>query len=152
MAKAPTIEARAPGVPPLPATLDLNALLSRATATVELKSVVDKDKVALRRGTLTKVEIAEAAERQARWEAAHEWDISGLVLMVTRTTCTCSGVVNGPCQLMTKQTHRRVSNTTRLQRPAEGYVPPPELPRTILWNDSQTDICLMCAIDEGFTP
>lgn len=129
-------------------TIDLAALLARATERARQKESLEKNKARLKREKLTLQEREELQEQVQAIQNVMEWRTSGIALVIPRYRCACGRTHYGPGQIMLKMEHLRVANTTRLI--AHKGSLPEGLPRFQLWQDNTCEVCVLCAEEHGF--
>lgn len=97
--------------------------------------------------TLNKFNVSEDEARALReiitaYEERHNWHAIGLVLLVQRQNCSCGSVHEFVQGEFLRQAHVRTPATTRMTR---NTWPNCNLPRSIEYHDSSTNLCTACA-------
>jgi len=122
---------------------DLDQLLSDTTADLDN---VERARRKLRTFNVGEEETLALRKVISSHEEKHSWNSTALVLLVQRQTCSCGSFHEFALGQYLRQSHVRLSRTSRL---VPNNWPSCNLPRSVEYLDSVTDLCTSCA--EGWT-
>jgi len=118
---------------------DLDLLLSEATADLDN---VEKARRKLRKFNVSENETLALQKVISAYEETHNWHSIGLVLLVQRQNCSCGYIHEFVQGEFLRQQHLRVAGTSRM---VPNNWPQCNLPRSIEYHDSATNLCTNCA-------
>ena len=125
----------------------LDELLAESMATVKDQLEAKLARERLKRGGNTAAQQAEDAERIRRWELANEWQAVANVALFERHRCNCGRQQTIFRQLMQRQQHRYLRDSTRWQAVEAINA---ELPKEVVVQKWATPMCTECSPQSGF--
>lgn len=128
--------------------IDLQTLLTRATAAVEAKGVAETTKAKLKDKRLTDGERQVLLDKLRKWESENDYAPEALVFRTLRWKCACGLTHIGQGRLLLLEQHKRTPSTKKYSVALAPY--PTNLPRRLEWQDETSEMCFSCSINQGF--
>lgn len=126
---------------------DLDALLEESMQSERAKAEAKAARERLKRSGLSATERIEDEARIAAWEAANEWENVANVGQFRRFNCACGQHYTVFEQLMVRQRHRHLRDSSRWQQQSAGSL---TLPNETVLRHTAIASCEACIATKGW--